>query len=97
MTDTTTPAPDAPLLTALSEMDKLKLTLQKEKQARFQAEGMNLQMAMRQHQAQQGPLQAEAMAFAKELQATYSLAPSDEINEDGTIKRSPVRALKKEG
>jgi hypothetical protein len=95
MTDTTTPPPAAPLPTALSEMDRLKLTLQKEKAARFQAEGMNLQLAMRQHQAQQGTLQKESMEFAKELQATYSLAPADEINEDGTIKRAPP--AKKEG
>ena len=93
MTDTTTPAPDAPLPTTLSEMDRLKLTLQKEKAARFQAEGLNLQMAMRQHQAQQGAIQKESMEFAQHLQATYSLAPADEINEDGTIKRAP----KKEG
>lgn len=81
---------------SLSEMDLLKLQLLKEKQARFQAEAANLQMAQRSLQAQQQQLVSESAILSVHLRATYDLAPADEIGEDGAIKRSPVRAIKEE-
>lgn len=94
MTDpnTATPMP-APLLTALSEMDKLKLQLAKEKASRLQSEMMNLQMVQRQVQGQLQAQEAENKVLFDRLKAEYQLAPADEIGEDGVIKRSPVRSL----
>jgi hypothetical protein len=83
----------APLLTALSEMDKLKLQLAKEKASRLQSEMMNLQMVQRQVQGQLQAQEAENKVLFDRLKAEYQLAPADEIGEDGVIKRSPVRSL----
>jgi len=95
MTDpnTATPMP-APLASTLSEMDRLKLLLAKEKASRVQAESVNLQMAQRQIQAQFAVVEAENKALFERLKVDYALAPADEIGEDGVIKRSPVRSLK---
>jgi multidrug efflux pump subunit AcrA (membrane-fusion protein) len=81
---------------ALSELDHLKLQLLTAKQARFQAETMNLQMAQRSLQALQQQLVQESAALSEHLRVTYALAPADEIGEDGVIARSPVRAIKEE-
>lgn len=94
MTDPNTATPIAtPLPAALSEMDRLKLTLAKEKQGRLNAEMTNLQMAQRAIQAQFATVDAENKALFDRLKVEYQLAPADEIGEDGTIKRSPVRSL----
>lgn len=77
------------LPTKLSELDRLKMTLAKEKQQRLQAEAANLQMLQRQLQAQHAGLEAENKSLFEELKATYKLNPGDEVAEDGTIKRVP--------
>jgi hypothetical protein len=84
---------------SLSEMDRLKLTLAKEREARLRAEAANLQMAQRALDAAMARASQEAAALSAELRQRYALAPGDEIAEDGGIRRSPVRALEtpKEG
>ena len=80
----------------LTEMDRLKLSLMKEKGQRLQAETLNLQMMQRALQAQHAAFEEESKAFSATLKATYALEPGDEIGEDGAIKRTPVRSIKKE-
>ncbi len=94
MTDpnTATPMP-APLPAALSEMDKLKLQLAKERQSRLQAEMVNLQMAQRSVEAQMSTVEEANKVLFDRLKSEYQLAPADQIGEDGTIKRSSVRSL----
>lgn len=81
------------LPTTLSEMDRLKLALAKERAGRLQADAINLQNAQRQLEAAVAKGQVELKALSDELKERYSLAPGDEVAEDGTIKRAPVRAL----
>lgn len=81
--------PEAPLPVMLSEVDRLKMQLAKEKQARLQADAINLQMAQRQMQATMQASQAEAQVLFAALKDTYKLAPGDEVGEDGAIKRAP--------
>lgn len=88
---------DSTSATALSEIDRLRLHLSREKASRLSAEMVNLQMAMEQTKARFAGVQAENIAFFDKLKADYALAPADEISEDGAIKRSPVRAIKTEG
>lgn len=80
----------------LSEMDRLRLQLSKERQARLQAEAQNLRLAQARHEAEVRQVTAEDKAVFDALKATYALEPNDEILGDGTIKRAPVRAIKKE-
>ncbi len=83
---------DAPA--KLSEMDRLRLQLSKERQARLRAEAQNLQLSMARHEAEVRAATAEDKASFDTLKATYQLETNDEILGDGTIKRAPVRALK---
>ena len=73
----------------LSELDRLRMVLAKERQQRLQAEAANVQMLQRQLQAQHAALEAENKALFEELKLTYTLNQGDEIAEDGTIKRTP--------
>jgi len=82
------------LPTALSEMDRLKLTLAKEREARLRAEAANIQMAQQQVNAARAQMEIEHRALMEQLKQTYSLTPGDEVGEDGSIKRAPVRAIK---
>jgi hypothetical protein len=77
------------LPTKLSELDRLKMVLAKERQGRLQAEAAHLQMLQRQLQAQHSALEGENKTLFEELKTTYNLNPGDEIAEDGTIKRTP--------
>lgn len=83
----------AALPAQLSELDRLKLQLSKEKQMRLQTEAMNVQMMMRSVEAQMKALDAEQKPFFDYLKSAYQLAPADQIAEDGTITRAPVRAV----
>lgn len=82
--------------TTLSEVDRLRLTLSREKAARLRAESINLQMAQRALEANHTKAAEEMAALQEHLRVTYDLKPGDELLEDGTIKRAPVRELKKE-
>jgi len=87
----------APLATCLSEVDCLKLRLLSERVARIKAEASNLSMLQKQLNAQHEVLAADQKVLFAALSSTYALAEGDELGEDGTIKRSPVRAIKKGG
>ena len=74
---------------AISEIDRLKIQLAKERQLRLKSEAAGLQMMQRQLVAAQQSVEAEATALFGALKATYALEPGDEIGEDGAIKRAP--------
>ncbi len=76
------------LPTTLSEMDRLKLALAKEKESRVRAELINAQMVLRSAQAAHMALEAETRVLFEALKQTYSLSPGDEVGEDGSIKRT---------
>lgn len=76
------------LPTALSEMDRLKLALAKEKEGRVRVELINAQMVLRSAQAAHMALEAETRALFDSLKQTYSLESGDEVSEDGSIKRA---------
>jgi hypothetical protein len=78
----------------LIEMDRLRLQLSKERQARLRAEAQNLQMSLARHEAEVRQAAAEDKASFDTMKALYQLEANDEILGDGTIKRAPVRALK---
>lgn len=78
----------------ITEMDRLKLSLAKEKQARLQAEAVNLQMAQRALQAQHEALEKENASLFDGLKEKYNLAPSDQILESGRIVRHAPNAGK---
>ena len=82
------------LPTALSEMDRLKLALAKEKQSRLQAEAANLGMAQRAVNGAIATLEKENAVLFERLKVDYQLAPNDEVSEDGAITRAPVRIVK---
>jgi len=82
--------------TVISEIDRLKLDLAKEKRSRLQAEALNLQMMQRNVMAQQISMEAEQKALFEHLRDAYGLSSGDEIGENGTIKRAPVRDATKE-
>jgi len=86
----TTPQPGPDLPTKLSEVDKLKLQLAREKQQRLQAEYTNVQMLLRTAQAAISQSQVEHKALGTELRTRYSLAETDVLDEDGTIHRNAV-------
>lgn len=85
------------LPTTLTEMDRLKLSLARERDGRLKAEAANLQMAMRAVEGALAKATQETSALSAELRERYMLEQGDEISEDGNIKRAPVRALPKEG
>ena len=78
----------------LTEMDRLRLQLAKERQGRLQAEAANLSMAVGRNEAEVRAAQAEDKALFDGLKVSYQLEDQDEVKLDGTIKRSAVRALK---
>jgi hypothetical protein len=95
MTDPNTATPMAAQLpTHLGEMDKLKLQLAKERAGRITSDLTMLQTAMRAAQSASATIEAENKVLFERLKQEYQLAPADEIGEDGSIKRSPVRAIK---
>lgn len=80
---------------ALTEMDRLRLTLAKERDARLRAEAANVQMMQRQLEMAHAKAQAEFSALHAELRERYTLVPGDEIAEDGTIRRAPQAPAEK--
>ena len=84
---------EAQIPSQLSETDRLRLLLAREKSARLQAEMSNVQMVQRSVQTQLAQIEAENKAFRERLKVEYRLAPADEIGEDGSIKRSQVRSV----
>ena len=79
--------------TNLSEIERLKFLLIREKKARLQTEAINLQMLQRQMAAQLNSVDAEAQTFFDALKTSYELEPGDEVGEDGSIKRAPRPSL----
>lgn len=74
----------------ISEEDRLKMNLLSEREQRFAAERMNIEMANKALQSAHGQLQVEKMGLSSAIQAKYTLAPTDEVDlKTGVITRDP--------
>jgi hypothetical protein len=76
-------------LLKLSEMDRLRMQLSKERQLRMRADAHNLNTAMRVLDAEMSAAKREDDALFANMKDAYQLEPSDEVAADGTIKRAP--------
>lgn len=85
MSEQVTPPPST-----LSELHRLKLQLQAEKEQRLKAQLIALNMQLRNAEAEQTALVREKAALSAELKATYDLKGDDEILTDGRIVRKPA-------
>lgn len=78
----------------ISELELTKMQLSKERALRLQAEIQNTRILLRQLDMQQQAHQVQSQEFFDALKKAYALENGDEIAEDGSIKRAPVRSLK---
>lgn len=75
----------------VSEEERLKMNLLSERDARYQAESANVEMAQKALMSAQGQLQLEKMEMSTSLQEKYKLGKADRIDmRTGAITRAPA-------
>lgn len=85
------PTPPVELPKKLSEEDRLKVILSREKGQRIESQIQLINMQGQMLQREQAGAQLESDALGKVLREKYSLAAGDALQEDGTIVRTPAQ------